>query len=347
MDNLHRLLKRQMNKYLEDVVLTDELHAFIFAVNQAYIDHDKDRLLLERSIEISAREYHEKMDKIRILQGQLVQQEKLAGIGQLSAGIAHEINNPLGYAQSNLATLKKYLDKIKGFLQTVAEAEKDLQAIATEPEQKILQRIEHARQKNKIDLIMTDLDDLMAESASGLVRIERIVKSLLGFARHRVNTFEDYDLNQGILDTLAIVNNKIKYLAAVDQDLGNIPCIQAMGGLINQVLLNLIMNAIQAIQDKSVKGILAIKTFEKDGSVYCLITDNGIGIPKTNLEHIFTPFFTTKPVGMGTGLGLSIAYDIIVNKHAGEITLDSAEGVGTTFILRLPVQQEKNVVGLQ
>ena len=237
--------------------------------------------------------------------------------------------------------MKKYLEKVKAFLQTVTEAEKQLQATASEPEQQILQRVADARQKNKIDLIMADLDDLMAESADGLVRIERIVKSLLGFARHRVNTVEDYDLNQGILDTLAIVNNKIKYLAAVDKDLGSIPCIQAMGGLINQVLLNLIMNAIQAIQDKAVKGILSIKTFEKEGSVYCLITDNGIGIPKANLDHIFTPFFTTKPVGMGTGLGLSIAYDIIVHKHGGEITIDSEEGIGTTFILRLPLQQEK------
>lgn len=126
MENLHRLLKRQMMNHLKDVPLSEELQAFILSVNQAYINQDKDRVLLERSIDISSREYNENMEKIRMLQGQLIQQEKLAGIGQLSAGIAHEINNPLGYTQSNLDTLRKYLGKNKGLLDVLNDVDKVL-----------------------------------------------------------------------------------------------------------------------------------------------------------------------------------------------------------------------------
>lgn len=344
MEKRHRLLKRQMEEYLSNAVLTDDLQAFLAAVNQAYFNQDKDRSLLERSIEISSQEYNENMEKIRQLQSQLVQQEKMAGIGQLSAGIAHEINNPLGYTQSNLETLKKYIKKIKGVMKTMDEVEFALKEEPSVDRDDILQRITDCRQQNKLELLLSDLDDVIAESIDGLGRIEKIVQSLLGFARNSPHQFEDYDLNKGILNTLAIVNNEIKYFARVDKDLGDIPCIKARGGLINQALLNLIVNAVHAIKEKAKQGMLMIKTFAKEGYVYCLITDNGIGIPQVNLADIFTPFFTTKPVGKGTGLGLSITYDIIVNKHGGEIHVESEEGVGTTFILQLPIEQEMHLV---
>lgn len=343
MDNLHRLLKRQIESHLGSTELTKELQSFILAVNQAYINQDKDRLLLERSIDISSKEYNENMDKIRMLQSQLIQQEKMAGIGQLSAGIAHEINNPLGYTQSNLDTLKKYLDKIKDFLDTLKNLEDTLKAEPTEDVRTLLETIRASQKKNKINIISDDIEDIIGESIIGLNRIEKIVKSLLGFARSSTSEFEDYDLNKGIIDTLAVANNEIKYFATVAEELGDIPYIKAAGGSINQVLLNLIVNAVHAIKETSQKGIITLKTFEKDNSVYCLIMDNGIGISKANLGSIFTPFFTTKPVGMGTGLGLSIAYDIIVNKHAGEIKIETEEGKGTTFILRLPIHQKSEV----
>jgi signal transduction histidine kinase len=283
------------------------------------------------------------MEKIRMLQSQLIQQEKMAGIGQLSAGIAHEINNPLGYTQSNLATLQKYLDKIKDFLDTLNNIESTLQTEPTDDVLNILKTIRTSQKKNKINIISNDIEDIIGESITGLNRIEKIVKSLLGFARSSTSEFEDYDLNKGIIDTLAVANNEIKYVATVVEKPGDIPHIEAAGGSINQVLLNLIINAVHAIKDTSNKGIITLKTFEKNDSVYCSITDNGIGISKENLDSIFTPFFTTKPVGTGTGLGLSIAYDIIVNKHAGEIKIESEEGKGTTFILRLPIHHKSEV----
>ncbi len=344
MDTLHRLLKRQVESYLTGVEITNELHSFILAVNQAYISQDKERTLLERSIDISSREYNENMGKIRLLQSQLVQQEKMAGIGQLSAGIAHEINNPLGYTQSNLNTLKKYLAKIKFFLETLRNLESTLQTENQEAIQRLIADIHASRKKNKIDVIYDDMEDIISESISGLYRIEKIVKSLLGFSRSSINSeLEDYDLNKGLTDTLAIANNEIKYFAKVIEDLGTIPYIKAAGGSINQVLLNLILNAVHAIKETAQEGILTLKTFEKDGYICCEITDNGIGIPETNFEHIFTPFFTTKPVGMGTGLGLSIAYDIIVNKHAGRIEVASELGKGTTFTISLPPHNKSEV----
>jgi len=343
MDNLHRLLKRQIKNHLDNIELTAELQSFISAINQAYITQDKDRSLLERSIDISSKEYNESMEKIRMLQSQLIQQEKMAGIGQLSAGIAHEINNPLGYTQSNLATLQKYLDKIKDFLDTLNNIESTLQTEPTDDVLNILNTIRTSQKKNKINIISNDIEDIIGESITGLNRIEKIVKSLLGFARSSTAEFEDYDLNKGIIDTLAVANNEIKYVATVVEEPGDIPHIEAAGGSINQVLLNLIINAVHAIKDTSNKGIITLKTFEKNDSVYCSIADNGIGISKENLDSIFTPFFTTKPVGTGTGLGLSIAYDIIVNKHAGEIKIESEEGKGTTFILRLPIQHKSEV----
>jgi len=344
MDNLHRLLKRQVASHLNGIEITNELRAFIEAVNDAYISQDKDRSLLERSINISSREYNENMEKIRMLQSQLVQQEKMAGIGQLSAGIAHEINNPLGYTQSNLDTLKKYLDRIKIFLETLKIFEGTLQTENNEAVQDFISNLRAARKKNKIDVIYDDIEDIIGESINGLSRIEKIVKSLLGFARTSISSeLEDYDLNKGIRDTLAIANNEIKYFAKVVEELETIPYIKAAGGSINQVLLNLILNAVHAIKEAPQEGILTLKTFTKGNYICCEITDNGTGIPTSNFEHIFTPFFTTKPVGMGTGLGLSIAYDIIVNKHAGRLEVESELGQGTTFTIVLPCHNESKV----
>jgi len=344
MDTLHRLLKRQVENHLNGVEITNEMRTFISAVNEAYISQDKDRSLLERSIDISSREYNENMEKIRILQSQLVQQEKMAGIGQLSAGIAHEINNPLGYTQSNLDTLKKYLARIKIFLETLKSFESLLPTENNEAVQDFIANLRASRKKNKIDVIYGDIEDIIGESINGLSRIEKIVKSLLGFSRTSISSeLEDYDLNKGIKDTLAIANNEIKYFAKVIEDFAIIPYVKAAGGSINQVLLNLILNAVYAMKEAPQEGILTIKTFERDGYIGCEITDNGTGIPETNFDHIFTPFFTTKPVGMGTGLGLSIAYDIIVHKHAGRIEVQSELGKGTTFTVLLPPHNEREM----
>jgi signal transduction histidine kinase len=191
--------------------------------------------------------------------------------------------------------------------------------------------------QNKIDLIYSDLDTIFEETSEGLRRIENIIRSLLGFCRKEdENEFVEYDINKGIKDTLIVAKNEIKYLAQVTEVLKPVPLIMGIHGEINQVLLNIIVNAAHAIREKEIMGTIEIHTYSEEDFVCCEISDNGAGIKEENIKRIFEPFFTTKPEGIGTGLGLSIAYDIIVNKHKGHLEVDSEVGKGTTFRLKLP-----------
>jgi two-component system NtrC family sensor kinase len=341
MEYYHTLLKKQINKNFlskdSSNVLDNDTRRLLDIINATYWEFENDKALLERSIDISSREYNESVEKTNKLQSQLILQEKMAGIGQLSAGIAHEINNPLGFVQSNMETLKKYLAKI----QKLYELNKNLLVNGNffNPEQcnKDINEIKSYFKNNKIDNIFSDLDEITNESMDGLNRIEKIIKSLLGFSRKGFEEgFSEYDLNQGIKDTLIIANNEIKYYSKVETNLETLPIIDALFGEINQVILNLIINAAYAIKAKGTNGTIKIHTYSDDLYVYCVIADDGCGIKESYINRIFEPFFTTKPIGTGTGLGLSIAHDIIVNKHSGKIDVKSELGVGTTFKLTLP-----------
>ena len=172
-----------------------------------------------------------------------------------------------------------------------------------------------------------------------MTRVGDIVKALRMFSRiDKQGAREDYDLNEGVRNSLIVARNEIKYIAEIREELAEIPLVSAIGGQINQVLLNLILNAAYAIKEKGLPelGLITVRTYLTDGTVCCSIQDNGKGIPAEIQKDIFNPFFTTKPVGQGTGLGLSISYDIIVNKHQGKINFSSIEGEGTTFFIQLP-----------
>ncbi|PKM94656.1 MAG: hypothetical protein CVU84_09060 [Firmicutes bacterium HGW-Firmicutes-1] len=261
------------------------------------------------------------LNELQLTQGQLIQQEKLAGVGQLAAGVAHEINNPLGFVASNFETMKKYIE-------TLTELLKDkLQGDST---------------SKKITFMMQDIPELLKDTENGLDRITSIVKSLKNFSRiEQTDIQQPYDLNEGIRDSLTIINNEIKYCAVVQTDLGEIPDIIANGGQINQVLLNILVNCTQAIKSKYKEPLGCIRIITKciNDQVICMIEDNGPGIPEELREKIFAPFFTTKQVGQGTGLGLGIAYDIIVNKHKGRITATESELGGALFQICLPIQK--------
>lgn len=165
------------------------------------------------------------------------------------------------------------------------------------------------------------------------------MKSLLGFARKASSTeFSEYDINSNIKSTVTIAYNEIKYYANIEENLEEVPIIKALEGEINQVILNMLINAAYAIKLKGIQGTIKIHTYCEDNYVKCEISDNGIGISNENISSIFNPFFTTKPVGVGTGLGLSISKDIIVNKHSGSIDVNSSLGEGTTFIISLPMK---------
>lgn len=283
------------------------------------------------------------VEKLKEAQTQLIQKEKLAGIGQLAAGVAHEINNPLGFISSNFKVLSKYISVYQNVL-SLYHSISNNPLLQTHPEcNEILNKIINLEKEKDIEFIHEDIQGLLSDCHEGLTRVKDIVQGLRLFSRiDQLNEFEEYDLNEGIQTTLVVANNEIKYDAEVELNPGQIPLIPAMGNQINQVLLNIVINAAYAIRKKDLDdlGWIKIKTYKDENYVYMAIEDNGIGISVENIHKIFDPFFTTKPIGEGTGLGLGIAYDIIVNKHKGNIWVESTLGEGSIFYIQLPILQE-------
>ena len=266
----------------------------------------------------------------------------MAGIGQLAAGVAHEINNPLGFVNSNFETLNEYVSRLSGVLQLYRKVPPLLsqETGMAASLQELLAEIETMERKKKLDFILDDLASLFSESRDGLDRVAKIIKALRAFSRIDVkNQLEDYDLNEGLETTLIVARNEIKYVAEVKTVLAPLPSIKALGGQVNQVLLNLIVNAAQAIKESGISdGNITLETFVSAEHVGCKITNNGPPIPPEIQKRILEPFFTTKPVGQGTGLGLSISYDIIVKQHGGELSFVSSAETGTTFTVKLPLE---------
>jgi two-component system NtrC family sensor kinase len=296
----------------------------------------------QRALEERNAELGEALQKLRETQAHLIQHEKMAGVGQLAAGVAHEINNPLSFVVSNFDTLQKYVGRVAEMVAAYRELNARVREEATASLRDLADKIEALERKTKLDYILGDLKPLFAETGEGVGRVANIVKALLLFSRaDHQEVFGEYDLNAGIRNTLIVARNELKYAAVVEEELGELPPIEAVGGRVNQVLLNILLNAAQAIASKQAgtPGVIRIRSWRDRDSVFCSIEDNGPGIPEEIHKDIFNPFFTTKPVGQGTGLGLSISYDIVVNGHNGSITVDSAAGSGAKFTIRLPIKQ--------
>lgn len=267
------------------------------------------------------------------LEGQLIQSEKLASIGQLAAGVAHEINNPIGYIFSNHGTLDGYIGKLFELIAAYEHAETSI----TAPE--VIANLRALRERVELDFLKEDIPVLIRESKQGIVRVRQIVQDLKDFSRiDSSQDWESADLHQGIDSTLNIVASEIKYKADLVKEYGAIPNIECLPSQINQVVMNLVVNATHAIGEK--RGRITIRTGAEGAHVWMEVADTGTGIPPDTLKHIFEPFFTTKPVGKGTGLGLSVSYGI-VQKHHGRIDVESVVGQGTTFRVTLPVRQTK------
>lgn len=275
---------------------------------------------------------------VRNAQPKLIQQEKLASIGQLAAGIAHELNNPIGFISSNFTSLRSYLQVIKEYI-VVCEQSLGLYS-DQEGIHKAGSRVKSFRDEKKLDYILGDIENLVKESMEGVYRITEIVTSLRNFSRIDNETrIESYDINEALESTLVVAKNEIKYVADVQREFSVVPRIECIGSEINQVLLNILVNAAQAIesQRRSDLGMIRIRTYADPEYLYCEITDDGPGIPRNLVSRIFDPFFTTKDAGEGTGLGLNISYDIVVHKHNGELSVKSEEGKGATFTMKLPL----------
>lgn len=302
-----------------------------------------------RKVETEIQEKNDKLkealESLKQIQVQMIQGEKLAGIGQLAAGVAHEINNPLGFVSSNFETLKKYVTRFQDLLMAYRQLKQQLAEGNTDQLNQLVSDLNSLEREKKINLILEDLPGLFDDTGNGLQRVSEIVTGLRNFSRIDAQSdFAEFDLNSGIKSSLLVARNEIKYYANVEEDLAGIPMIEVISGQINQVLLNIIVNAAQAIKYKELKdpGLIRIKTWSDDTHVYCEVEDNGIGMTKKTLDRVFEPFFTTKPVGQGTGLGLSVSYDIVVNKHGGHINAHSELGVGTALLLKLPIKQRRS-----
>lgn len=286
-------------------------------------ERQRDGLALQsKNLELAAA-----YDELKASQAKLLQQEKLASIGQLAAGVAHEINNPVGFVTSNLGSMVKYLARLGEFI----ERQQRLLA-GTDPAGR--EASEGLRREMRVDYILEDAAALLKESLEGVERVKVIVQNLKNFSRVDQANCTMVDLNKCLEDTLNIVGNELKYKAVVHRDYGELPPTWCYPQQLTQVFLNLLLNAAQAITGC---GEIRVATREKKGSIFIIISDSGSGIPPEYLGRIFDPFFTTKEVGQGTGLGLSIVHDI-VGQHGGEITVASEPGQGTTFRIRLPIR---------
>lgn len=261
------------------------------------------------------------------MQGQIVQQEKMASIGQLAAGVAHEINNPMGFITSNLTSLGKYADRLDEY---IAALQQSIYGCEKHPG---LEELDKLRQKLKVDYIISDIRELVNESLDGANRVRRIVQDLKSFSRVDQAECCRTNLNEALETTINIAWNELKYIATLDKKFGDIPEIVCYPQQLNQVFLNLLVNSAQAMEKL---GNITVCTWRDEESVFVSVADTGKGMTEDVTKRIFDPFFTTKEAGKGTGLGLSISADI-VRKHGGEISVKSEVGVGTTFTVRLPV----------
>ncbi|MEE7546183.1 sensor histidine kinase [Xanthomonas sp. Kuri4-1] len=287
----------------------------------------------ERELQQRHAELRQAYMRLNGAQDKLLQSEKMASIGQLAAGVAHEINNPIGYVHSNLGSLQEYLRS----LFTLIEAyERALQA----PDPKaLIPEIDEIRSRADIDFISRDLPQLMAESREGIERVTRIVRDLKDFSySDRSESWKMVDLHAGLESTINIIWNELKYKVTLERRYGELPLVECLPSELNQVYMNLLLNAGQAIAER---GTITVSTGrEGNDQVWIQLQDTGAGIAPDLLQRIFDPFFTTKPVGSGTGLGLSISYGII-NKHHGRIDVDSVPGQGASFRIVLPVRQPR------
>ncbi|CAD5374366.1 Histidine kinase [Rubrivivax sp. A210] len=260
-------------------------------------------------------------------QSQLLQSEKMAAIGQLAAGVAHEINNPVGFVSSNLGTLGSYVRR----LLEVVDAQAAL--LAAPASSAVQARLAQVLEAADLDYLRDDVLALLKESTEGLDRVKRIVNDLKDFSHVDAADWQMADLNAGLESTLNVVWNEIKYKAEVVRHLGELPPVPCIAAQINQVFMNLLVNAAQAIAGH---GTITLATRVDGGEAVVEVADTGRGIAPEVVDRIFEPFFTTKPVGQGTGLGLSIAWDIM-RKHQGSLSVRSTPGVGSCFELRLPL----------
>jgi two-component system NtrC family sensor kinase len=299
---------------------------------------------LQRLVAVTQKQNEELKEinaKLTEAEFQLLQSEKMAAVGQLAAGLAHEINNPMSYVSSNYEFLRNYFLRLSNFLRYLEDTlSKHLDTQINDPFFPIASEIMVRFREFKIHGILDELQNILSDSEDGIQRVTKIVKSLRVFTRSvKDDEKSSYDLLDLIHQVYLISQNEIKYVANVEIDIPDDIILYCNGVQIAQVFVNLMVNAAQAIKSQNRKDMGRIQIIgRKTGQdIIIRFTDDGPGITKENIKKIFEPFFTTKEIGKGTGLGLSISYDIIVNKHKGSIDVKSEYGHGSVFTVVLPV----------
>jgi len=293
---------------------TDHLTHFI-GIQTDVTDREEARYALETTLV-----------ELRQTQMLLIHSEKMNALGQMVAGVAHEINNPIAFVSSNLHSLGRSLDDFRG-------AYEQLEALATDSSsESMLEQIAQIRQENDLDELFTDIDDMIGASVQGLGRVKKIVTELRTFSRLDEAELKMVNLTECIESTLTIAETQLKHRVEVLLEINHLPEIACYPAELNQVFLNLILNAAQAIDGT---GQINIRGYDSDEEVILEFADTGAGIAPEVIDKIFNPFFTTKAIGVGTGLGLSIAYKIVVDGHKGKIDVQSTLGTGSIFTIHL------------
>lgn len=331
--------KNDFSIFQSQVMLEDEVKVRTEQLEEALLNNERiNRELIEiqHRMKLEIDDKKALIEKLEESDRQLRQSEKLASIGQLAAGIAHEINNPLGFITANLCSLQRYFNELIELIGIYEKFHSDAK------NKHFQEQISELAEKMDLDFLREDIGPLFDDSIEGATRVKKIVQDLLHFSRSGENSWEWVDLRNGLDSTLNIINNELKYKADVIKNYGDIPLIHCMPAQINQVFMNMLLNAAHAID---VHGDITITTKSSDDFVCVSIHDTGCGMAPAVQAKIFDPFFTTKQVGAGTGLGLSVAYGII-KKHHGKIDVESEPGKGSTFTVWLPIeptneQQEK------
>jgi signal transduction histidine kinase len=265
-------------------------------------------------------------NKLEDAQNQLLQSDKMASIGQLAAGVAHEINNPVGFVSSNLNTLRRYVLELLSLVDAYAGAH------AEPGDRAAAERLDATRGRVELDYLKADLPQLLDESAEGLGRVKKIVQDLKDFSRVDQADWQEADLNVGLESTLNVVRHEVKYKAEVQMHLAPLPPVLCLAGQLNQVFMNLIVNASHAIADQ---GVITLSSGTLQGWVWVQVDDTGSGMSEDVRRRIFEPFYTTKEVGKGTGLGLSLSFSIL-QRHGGSILVRSTPGAGSSFRVWVP-----------
>lgn len=328
-----------INKPIKDVEFFARFKAAVKTRNNALMLKE----MFER-IKKQNKDLKELNKTLKDTQFHMIQKEKLAAIGELAAGVAHEINNPLGYVGSNLEVLSNFVLRIQRMITEYRDLVQSVVANNNIMEineiNQIITNLKELETKLKVNFVLKELEEIISDSRDGVNRVSKIVKSLQNFAK---TGFEDEmilnDLNIIIDEAILLLNNDLKNVASIEKKYGVIPNILCNRSQMGQVMLSLITNSLQAIRSQNrLDGEIVIETFKEKDMVCCSITDDGPGIEESIINKIFDPFFTTKEIGSATGIGLSISYDIIVKKYNGEFNVESIPGKKTIFTFKFPIR---------